>query len=256
MASLLSSRRTVAERVSARHRRGPGTVRAGDRHQRWTAARLAGRRGRRRPGHRLGGWILCAGLAVVGWLAAEPGTLGEALAVGTRLWLLANGVSAPLGGLVVTLVPWGATARGGVHDVLVRRLRRPPDPARPARRTVAVAGGAARDLPGAGAGGRGLAGPAVAGAAALGGGHRRARPGRGVGRLPGARPATHRELAGLGPGAAAGRPRRPSWCCWSPGRRCAGHRPDPPSGSRRRAARGPRPRGRRQHRAAGWPSWP
>ena len=55
------------------------------------------------------GWVLCAGLAVVGWLAAEPGTLGDALGVGTRLWLLANGVSVSLGGLVVTLVPWGAT---------------------------------------------------------------------------------------------------------------------------------------------------
>ena len=56
------------------------------------------------------GWVLCAGLSVVGWLAAEPGTLGDALGVGTRLWLLANGVSVSLGGLVVTLVPWGATA--------------------------------------------------------------------------------------------------------------------------------------------------
>ncbi|HEV2929964.1 MAG TPA: DUF6350 family protein [Propionibacteriaceae bacterium] len=58
----------------------------------------------------LAGWVLCAGLAVVGWLAADPGTLAEALGVGTRLWLLANGVSAPIGGLTVTLVPWGATA--------------------------------------------------------------------------------------------------------------------------------------------------
>ena len=56
------------------------------------------------------GWVLCAGLAVVGWLAADPGSLGDALGVGTRLWLLANGVSVSLGGLVVTLVPWGATA--------------------------------------------------------------------------------------------------------------------------------------------------
>jgi hypothetical protein len=58
----------------------------------------------------LASWVLCAGLAVVGWLAADPGTLAEALGVGTRLWLLANGVSAPVGGLTVTLVPWGATA--------------------------------------------------------------------------------------------------------------------------------------------------
>jgi hypothetical protein len=58
----------------------------------------------------LAGWVLCAGPAVVGWLAADPGTLAEALGVGTRLWLLANGVSASVGGLTVTLVPWGATA--------------------------------------------------------------------------------------------------------------------------------------------------
>jgi Family of unknown function (DUF6350) len=56
------------------------------------------------------GWVLCAGPAVVGWLAADSGTLAEALRVGTRLWLLANGASAPIGGLTVTLVPWGATA--------------------------------------------------------------------------------------------------------------------------------------------------
>ena len=58
----------------------------------------------------LASWVLCAGPAVVGWLAADPGTLADALGVGTRLWLLANGVSAPIGGLTVTLVPWGTTA--------------------------------------------------------------------------------------------------------------------------------------------------
>jgi hypothetical protein len=58
----------------------------------------------------LASWVLCAGPAVVGWLAADPGTLADALSVGTRLWLLANGVSAPVGGLNITLVPWGATA--------------------------------------------------------------------------------------------------------------------------------------------------
>jgi hypothetical protein len=58
----------------------------------------------------LASWVLCAGPAVVGWLAADPGTLADALGVGTRFWLLANGVSAPVGGLTVTLVPWGATA--------------------------------------------------------------------------------------------------------------------------------------------------
>jgi hypothetical protein len=57
----------------------------------------------------LASWVLCAGPAVVGWLSADPGTLAEALGVGTRLWLLANGVSAPVGGLTITVVPWGAT---------------------------------------------------------------------------------------------------------------------------------------------------
>ena len=55
-------------------------------------------------------WILSAGLTVVGWLAADSGTLGGALDVGTRIWLLGNGVSARIGDIPVTLVPWGATA--------------------------------------------------------------------------------------------------------------------------------------------------
>ena len=58
----------------------------------------------------LASWVLCAGVAVVGWLAADPGTLAEALVVGTRLWLMTNGVSASIDGVIVTLVPWGATA--------------------------------------------------------------------------------------------------------------------------------------------------
>jgi hypothetical protein len=56
------------------------------------------------------GWVLLAGLAVVGWLAAEPGTLLGALGVGTQLWLLSNGAGARLGGTTLNLVPWGATA--------------------------------------------------------------------------------------------------------------------------------------------------
>ena len=55
------------------------------------------------------GWVLVAGLAVAAWLAAEPGTLGQALAVGTQLWLLANGGGATLGGASVTLIPWSVT---------------------------------------------------------------------------------------------------------------------------------------------------
>ncbi len=55
-------------------------------------------------------WILTAGIAVVGWLVADPGTLAQSLDVGTRLWLLGNGVSASLAGTALTVVPWGATA--------------------------------------------------------------------------------------------------------------------------------------------------
>lgn len=57
----------------------------------------------------LAGWILMAGIAVVGWLAAEPGSLVEALDVGTQFWLLAHGSGAVLQNTELTLVPWGAT---------------------------------------------------------------------------------------------------------------------------------------------------
>ena len=55
------------------------------------------------------GWVLVTGLVVAGWLAAEPGTLGQALTVGTELWLLANGGGATIGAVSVTLIPWGVT---------------------------------------------------------------------------------------------------------------------------------------------------
>jgi hypothetical protein len=55
-------------------------------------------------------WILCAGVAVLGWLGTAPASLGGALQSGTLLWLLSNGVSVRIGALPVTLVPWGATA--------------------------------------------------------------------------------------------------------------------------------------------------
>ena len=45
----------------------------------------------------LASWILCAGVTVLGWLAAEPGSLGGALQVGTLLWLLSNGVGVRVG---------------------------------------------------------------------------------------------------------------------------------------------------------------
>jgi hypothetical protein len=55
-------------------------------------------------------WILFAGVTVLGWISAEPGSLGGALQVGTLLWLLSNGVGVRVGDIPVTLVPWGATA--------------------------------------------------------------------------------------------------------------------------------------------------
>ena len=55
-------------------------------------------------------WILCAGVAVLGWLGTAPASLGGALHSGTLFWLLSNGVSVRVGAVPVTLVPWGATA--------------------------------------------------------------------------------------------------------------------------------------------------
>ncbi len=56
------------------------------------------------------GWVAWVGIAMLGWLSAEPGTFSEAVSTGTDLWLLGNGVSARIGTVPVTLVPWGATA--------------------------------------------------------------------------------------------------------------------------------------------------
>ena len=56
----------------------------------------------------LASWILCAGVTVLGWLAAEPGSLGGALQLGTLLWLLSNGV-----GVVVGLGGRGRQRAGG-----------------------------------------------------------------------------------------------------------------------------------------------
>jgi hypothetical protein len=110
MASLLSPRRTTAGLSLQASDAGPKppemAVETGDGPPvGWPVAAIAGGLV-----SALVGWVLCAGLAVVGWLAADPGTLANALGVGTQFWLLANGVSVSLEGLVVTLVPWGATA--------------------------------------------------------------------------------------------------------------------------------------------------
>ena len=55
----------------------------------------------------LAGWVIVSGLAVVGWLAADPGDLSSVLHTGTRLWLLANGSPARLGSVSWSLVPLG-----------------------------------------------------------------------------------------------------------------------------------------------------
>jgi Family of unknown function (DUF6350) len=54
-------------------------------------------------------WILCAGVTVLGWLPGDSGSLGEALRLGTGLWLLGNGIGVRIGPTPVTLVPWGVT---------------------------------------------------------------------------------------------------------------------------------------------------
>ena len=56
------------------------------------------------------GWLLVTGLVVVGWLMGDDAGLPAALRLGTRLWLLGGGVPVEVGGLDVTLVPWGLTA--------------------------------------------------------------------------------------------------------------------------------------------------
>ncbi len=58
----------------------------------------------------LASWILCAGVAILGWLAADSGSFVDAIGLGTRLWLLGNGVGVRIGAIPVTLVPWGVTA--------------------------------------------------------------------------------------------------------------------------------------------------
>lgn len=55
-------------------------------------------------------WALCAGIAVLGWLAADSASFTDALGLGTRFWLLVNGVGVRIGAIPVTLVPWGVTA--------------------------------------------------------------------------------------------------------------------------------------------------
>lgn len=56
------------------------------------------------------GWVLCALIAVLGWLGANASTLGHALDAGSQLWFLSHGAGARLGPLSWTLTPLGLTA--------------------------------------------------------------------------------------------------------------------------------------------------
>ena len=58
----------------------------------------------------LASWILCVGVTILGWLAADSGSFVDAIGFGSRLWLLGNGVGVRIGATPVTLVPWGVTA--------------------------------------------------------------------------------------------------------------------------------------------------
>jgi hypothetical protein len=109
MASLLSPRRTdpaisLEATMPLRVDRTAGPTEADGPSVGWLPAAVAGAWL-----SALAGWVLVAGLTVLGWLSAAPGTLSQALEVGTRLWLLANGVGVRLGPTGLTLVPWGVT---------------------------------------------------------------------------------------------------------------------------------------------------
>jgi hypothetical protein len=110
MPSLLSSRRAVAElslHATAARKKGVAAARAEPTSPpiSWPVMAVVGG-----AATSLASWILCASITILGWLAAEPGTLGGALQLGTLLWLLSNGVGVLIGAVPVTLVPWGATA--------------------------------------------------------------------------------------------------------------------------------------------------
>lgn len=110
MASLLSPRRNRSSVwLRATEPRAAAVAGAGEEplpsRFRWPAAAvLSGL------GAALVGWLLVTGVTVLGWVAADPGTLTQALRTGTLLWLLAHGAGVGIGSLAVTLVPWGATA--------------------------------------------------------------------------------------------------------------------------------------------------
>lgn len=67
------------------------------------------------------GWLCWVGIALLGSVSTGAGTPGQAAGVGTDLWLMSNGVSAQIGTIPVTLIPWGAT---GLTALLIGRSAR------------------------------------------------------------------------------------------------------------------------------------
>ena len=55
------------------------------------------------------GFLLCAAMAVLGWLGASAGTFAGAVSVGAQLWFLTLGGGAEVLGAQVTLAPLGLT---------------------------------------------------------------------------------------------------------------------------------------------------
>src|SRR5215207_7205297 len=110
MASLLSSRRanpaiSLQATVQQTRRRGPDQRGPDEALLGWFPLGVAG-------GvlSSLAGWVLITGTVVLGWLTDEPGTLSQSLDIGTRVWLITNGVGTRLGSASVSVGPWGATA--------------------------------------------------------------------------------------------------------------------------------------------------
>lgn len=119
MASLLSPRRSDSEIVlRATVAQSPGSTSADQENDlprvSWLLAAVGGAWVAV-----LCGWVVIAGITVLGWLAADTATITSALRVGTQLWLLTNGAGARLGSTAVSLVPWGATM---VAALLLSRL--------------------------------------------------------------------------------------------------------------------------------------
>ncbi|HIT76330.1 MAG TPA: hypothetical protein IAA98_12160 [Candidatus Avipropionibacterium avicola] len=60
------------------------------------------------------GWIIIAGLSVIGWLPGDGAPLSAVFTLGSHLWLLGHGAHISLAGLPVSLVPLGISVLGWV----------------------------------------------------------------------------------------------------------------------------------------------